>query len=275
MQAASCPARQTRAQHRHDLRTLTYVALDEANGGIIRNLSHQGIAVQAVSTLRVHQIVQVRFDLRNPRLRVEGRGEVVWATESGQCGIRLLDLPPRMVRQINEWIFGDLLEAIPRHWGPAGSIFAPAAPLALVADEDDGLILSPTPQKVIELQPRIAVTGKSSADQSEAANFPETALPEADWLSRPLSGRTLAWTVDILVMVAALLLFSLVFLSVVHELPKWPLNLEVAIGSTFFVAVFYWAFVRAFGGKTLGSRVARLVIGDEEDYEERFATRFR
>jgi hypothetical protein len=85
----------------------------------------------------------------------------------------------------------------------------------------------------------------------------------------------LAWTVDILVMVAALLLFSLVFLSVVHELPKWPLNLEAALGSAFFVAAFYWAFVRAFGGKSLGARLARLVIGDGDDCDERFVARFR
>ena len=45
-------AQQARAKHRHDLRTLTYVILDEANGGVIRNLNHQGVAVQAVAAVR-------------------------------------------------------------------------------------------------------------------------------------------------------------------------------------------------------------------------------
>ena len=110
MEAGLSPARQARAKHRHELRTLTYVTLDQANGGIVRNLSHEGIGVQAVAALRPQQQLRVRFELRTPRVRVEARGEVTWATFSGQCGIRFLDLSPRMTRQINEWIFGNLLE---------------------------------------------------------------------------------------------------------------------------------------------------------------------
>ena len=124
MEAAVSPARQARSKHRHDLRTLTYVTLDQANGGIVRNLSHEGIGVQAVAALRPTQQVRVRFELRGPRLRVEARGEVTWATTSGQCGIRFLDLSPRMIRQINEWIFGNLLEGIPLHPELSGSMFA-------------------------------------------------------------------------------------------------------------------------------------------------------
>ena len=76
MDAVVSPARQARSKHRHDLRTLTYVTLDQANGGIVRNLSHEGIGVQAVAALRPNQQVRVRFELRWPRLRVEARGEV-------------------------------------------------------------------------------------------------------------------------------------------------------------------------------------------------------
>ena len=47
MQAATFPVRCARTNYRHELRTLTYVTLDEANGGIIRNLSREGVAVQS------------------------------------------------------------------------------------------------------------------------------------------------------------------------------------------------------------------------------------
>lgn len=140
MQATLSPARQARAHHRHDLGTLTYVVLDDANGGIVRNLSHCGIGVQAVAPLCPQQIVPLRFELRNARLRIEAQGEVVWATASGQCGIRFLDLPPRMVRQINEWIFGSLLESIPQRWGRTDSIFGGVVPSSALVEEDDGLI---------------------------------------------------------------------------------------------------------------------------------------
>ena len=278
MQAGLSPARQPRPHHRHDLRTLTYVVLDQANGGIVRNLSHQGIGVQAVAALRVHQIVRVRFELRNPRLRVETQGEVVWSVASGQCGIRFLELPPRMIRQINEWIFGSLLESIPLHsvWH-TDSMFSNPAPSTRSPEISDGLIVSPKPQKVIQLEPPVP---REFDPPEEAEASTEDLLAElsqdGDWLSRPLSTRTLAAVVDGLVVVASVLLFSLVFLSIAHELPKWPLNLAAAVGATAFVAALYWGFFRAFTGTTVGARLARLASADqEEEKEKEEADRFR
>lgn len=242
---------------------MTYVVLDEGNGGVIRNLSHQGVAVQAVAALRLHQLVRLRFELRHPRLRVEVRGEVLWANASGQCGIRFVDLPARMVRQMNEWIFGNLLETIPQHGGTVGSIFGSG--LAVASEKDDGLMVSPSPLRVIQLETQTAA-GDGLPDEHETV----------DWLSRPLSARSLALMVDSLIMVAAFLLCSLMFLAVTHELPRWPLSLEVALGAAIFIPIFYCAFSYAFGGASLGVRLARLVGSGEEDGEEaRDAARFR
>ena len=254
MEAVTSRAQRARAYHRHDLRTLTYVVLDGANGGIVRNLTHDGVAVQAVAALRMHQIVRLRFDLARPRLRVEARGEVMWANSSGQCGMRFLDLPPRMVRQINAWIFGSLLERIPQHSLQAGSMFGSVFAIPAGAG-DDGLIVSPTPSKVIQLEPRTVALD---------------ALPEehvnTDWLSRPLSARSLTWLVDSLIMIAAFLVFSLMFLAATHELPRWPLSLEVALGAAIFIPGFYCAFLYAVGGASLGARLARLAgLGEDEE----------
>jgi hypothetical protein len=253
MEAGLSPARQARAKHRHELRTLTYVTLDQANGGIVRNLSHEGIGVQAVGALRPRQQLRVRFDLRFPRVRVEARGEVTWATSSGQCGIRFVDLSPRTTRQIDEWIFGNLLEGASLHAERAGPMFADVL-------DDDGLMVSAAPLNVIELPVR--------ADTSEIA------LPaaELDWLSRPLSGRSLVWTINTLAVVAALLLFALVFLSVTGEPPRWPV--AMAGGAAIFVAGLYWGFFQLFGGKSPGARLARLVGCEVEEDEVRDA-RFR
>jgi hypothetical protein len=253
MEAGLSPARQARAKHRHELRTLTYVTLDQANGGIVRNLSHEGIGVQAVGALRPRQQLRVRFDLRFPRVRVEARGEVTWARSSGQCGIRFIDLSPRTTRQIDEWIFGNLLEGASLHAERAGPMFADVL-------DDDGLMVSAAPLNVIELPVR--------ADTSEIA------LPaaELDWLSRPLSGRSLVWTINTLAVVAALLLFALVFLSVTGEPPRWPV--AMVGGAAIFVAGLYWGFFQLFGGKSPGARLARLV-GCEVDEDEVRDARFR
>src|SRR5271155_4985733 len=168
MQEVSFPARHARAQYRHELRTLTYVTLDDANGGIIRNLNHEGVAIQAVAALRPQQLVRLRFELRFPRLRVETRGQVSWANRSGQCGIRFIDLPARTRLHINEWIFSNLLDAIVRDATHPRPIFGRSAvsivseenvPEEIVCDQNasekdspdktDGLILSPAPRPAI------------------------------------------------------------------------------------------------------------------------------
>ena len=267
MEAGLSPARQARAKHRHELRTLTYVTLDQANGGIVRNLSHEGIGVQAVAAVRPQQQLRVRFELRNPRVRVEARGEVTWSTFSGQCGIRFVELSPRMTRQINEWIFGNLLDGVSLHAEHAGPMFADSASIQV---SDDGLMVSALPLKVIELPVRADAV--SHADLRVDSG--EIARPgnELDWLSQPLSGRSLIWTINTLVIVAALLLFALVFLSVTGEAPAWPG--AMVSGAAILVAALYWGFFQVFGGTSPGARLARLVGRDVEDEEAR-DTRFR
>lgn len=259
MQAGLSPPRTERAKHRHELRTLTYVTLDQANGGIVRNLSHEGIAVQAVAALRPQQQLRVRFELRYPRLRVEARGEVAWATHSGQCGIRFLNLSPRLTRQIDEWIFGNLLEGASLHAEKSGTIFAEASVSAVEAIEEDGLVVSPAPLKVIALPTRAQPWQPASVGIGDT----EIAAPAPlDWLSQPLSGRSLIWTINTLVVVAALLLFVLVFLSVTREPPQWPLTMAAA--AVVFVTGLYWEFFAMFGGMSPGQRLARLVGSDTE-----------
>ncbi len=263
-------ARQARSRHRHEPRMLTYVTLDQANGGIIRNLSHEGIAVQVVAAVRPKQQFRVRFELRYPRLRVETRGEVIWATFSGQCGIRFLDLSPRMARQIDEWIFGSLLEGVPFYQErerPALTESLISMPLPAV--EEDGLIVSGATAKVIELPAR-------PEPPDAGPTLPQReVLPQEpmglDWLSQPLSSRGLAWTVNTLAVVASLLLFVLVFLAVTRELPKWPA--AMAVGAAVGVTVLYWGFFKLFGGSSPGARLARMAgyhLEEEEEGDERF-----
>ncbi len=267
MDAGVSPVRQARAKHRHELRTLTYFTLDQANGGVIRNLSHEGIGVQAVAAPRPHQHVQLRFELRHPRLRVETRGEVTWSTLSGQCGIRFLDLSPRMARQIDEWIFGNLLEGFLLHVEREGSMFVDALPVS--ADgADDGLMVSATPLKVIELPLRPDPFQPGVRDETARRSS-----AQLDWLSQPLSARSLVWTINTLVVVAALLLFALVFLAITREAPSRPFAMMAM--SVMVVAALYWGFFQMFGGSSPGARLARLAGCDLEEDEDATDNRFR
>jgi hypothetical protein len=297
MQAVYFPARQFRTHYRHELRTLTYVTLDETNGGIIRNLNHDGVAVQAVGALREQQRIRLRFELRFPRLRVETHGQVSWATASGQCGIRFVNLPARTSRQIDEWIFSNLLDAVARDAGHPRPIFAP--PLVSIAreenigeeaaldenasEQDDGLTLSAAPRPVIRLEPGLAMGGEAPVlhqrgePEHSEEDLAESALdPYANsWLSQPLSGRTLAWLVDSLMVVAGVLLFALIFLSIAHELPPWPLTLGTASAAAVFIAAAYWTVFNLLGGPSLGARIAQAASSLEEEKEREDASRFR
>jgi PilZ domain len=282
MQLVSFPARQARSHYRHELRTLTYVTLDSANGGIVRNLNSEGVAVQAVAPLREQQRVRLRFDLRFPRLRVDTFGEVSWAGSSGRCGIRFVEMPAQTARQINQWIFSNLLDEASRE-AEGRSIFgtSSASPGVEAIEEDtleeiDGLTISAGHRTAIRIEQRCDERSESQITSEFREENPVNSEFEAgaklNWLSRPISGRTLAWLVDSLVMIAGVLLFALIFLSITHELPPWPLTAGAASSAAVLVAAMYWALFAVFGGASLGSRLADAAstFKREEEDAERF-----
>jgi len=281
MQPASFAAPRARSHYRHELRTLTYVTLyqansdstsgEEANVGVIRNLNHRGAAVQLVSPVRPQQRLRLRFELKHPRVRVETHVEVTWVGSSGQCGVCFVDLPARAGDQINEWIFSNLLESAGRE-----------------ADQSNGLMLSPSPRPAIVLDAGVVAIehrrGRRRVEEeqahedrkpvhSEALRTPVAeARSQLSPLSQPHSGRTLAWLVDSLVMIAGLLFFALIFLAIAHELPPWPLTLAAVAGAAVFVGVAYWVVFELFGRASLGVRLAD-AAGEKEKGEE--LSRFR
>src|ERR1700722_2270012 len=98
-----------RRHYRHQIQTLAYVNLDQGNGGIVRNLGASGIAIQAVGPLYINQQVVLRFELSNPRVRIEAAGRVAWIDPAGQAGIDFLSLSQRSTRLLKEWIFTQLI----------------------------------------------------------------------------------------------------------------------------------------------------------------------
>jgi hypothetical protein len=226
---------------------------------------------------------------------VETAGEVCWADRSGQCGIRFVDLPKRTHHQIDEWIFSNLLNAMAREATHPRSIFgASVASMARkenvreenvreedALEESDGLTVSAAPRPAIRLEP--GVTGQEeaplayqnceedlagSATESHASELAFELNKPLIWLSQPLSGRTLAWLVDSLVVLVALLLFALIFISIAHELPPWPLTLGTTSAAAVFVAAAYWAIFAVFRGPSLGAYLAQTASSLEENEEE-------
>src|SRR5438309_2183729 len=99
----------SRSHYRQRIQNLAYVNLDNCNGGILRNVAEGGVAVQAIAPLTINQQIHLRFELLNPRLRLEATARVAWSDAMGQAGLEFLSLSPRGSRLLKDWIFTRLL----------------------------------------------------------------------------------------------------------------------------------------------------------------------
>lgn len=292
------PARPVRSQYRHELRTLTYLTLDDGNGGIVRNLNHDGAALQVVSPLQPEQRVRLRFQLKGSRLRplggMDALGEVTWADSRGACGIRFIDLSTRSRNQIDEWILSDLLTSLAAATD-AVPIFEPFSAPGVSPESDDpaesddnderndldessetdGLILSAAPRPAIRLEPALPTPVETlSRHPRQDDPLLEDAPQQLSPLAHP-SARTLAWVVDGLAITAGLLLFAVIFLSIAHEVPQWQLALSLLLLAVPFFAGAYWSLFALFGRSSLGDRVAQSASFVEHRKEKEYADRLR
>ena len=249
---ASAVASHVHRRHpRHKVQTLAYVTVDHANGGIIRDVHEEGLGLQAVVPLRINQPVHLRFELFNPRVRVETTGRVCWADSSGQAGIEFAPLPERLRRLLKDWMFTQLMLRAQDAFG-ADTIFADTAP---VTDAPE-LKFSTLGRPAIRLSTPAAAPLGQFEWQTQPAPEP--------WFSS-VSPVQLSWLVDGLVLLSAVLLFCLVGVAMTHTVPRWPVALAVLLGAgSAFTAVYWYLFVE-WAGKTPGSYLADLAFRDSEE----------
>ena len=252
--ALEAPAANQRHHYRHPIHSLVYVTLDEGNGGIIRNLSQSGAAIQAVGALRPGQLVRMRFDLLNPRTRFDVQAVVSWANPSGQAGVRFLDIPRPAVRQLNDWVFANLFRGV-----------AQAAPVLPLPGELDDLILSAPARPAIRVG--LAAPRTTMLPESHAISLP--------WCPVPMSSATLAKVMDSLILISASLMFFCIFVVVAREIPAWPLTVLVGIGVCGFFTSLYLYLGAWLGCGTPGTQLARVAVRDAHGHLGEKRARFR
>lgn len=243
-------AQRRRCYPRYTLRSLAYVKLDQGNGGIVRDLTESGAAVQAVAPLRLGQPVTLRFDLLSPRVRVEAHGHVAWADANGASGIQFQPLPPRMRSAVRDWLLLQMLSA------------------ASISGRDT-IFASPDPQFMFSSEPAhpsIVMDLHALEPQLEEGRF--------RWGLLSLSIGSFSLLLDSLVLLCAVLLFSTSSLAIMGSMPAWPLAAALLItSSTIFVAVYSLLFSDFLCGATPGRRLAILAAGST--FESEPAPRFR
>jgi Tfp pilus assembly protein PilZ len=240
-----------RGHYRHQIQTLAYVNLDQANGGVIRNLGDSGMAIQAVTPLYINQQVFLRFDLANPRVRLEAKGRVAWADPVGQAGIEFLALSQRSSRLLKEWIFAQLMASAQHSAGDANYLYGKSAQPAAE------LSFSSQARPAIRLEKRA-----STALASEDADRPRPL--QVAWLPFAISATALSWLVDSLILMSAVLLFAVIAIAMLGTVPSWPIALTVGLGAAAVFAVVYRFIFLFWIGGTLGNCLAG-ITGDSGD----------
>jgi hypothetical protein len=260
--------RNRRQHYRHDVSSLAYVRLDQANGGVIRDLSEAGMAVQAVACLQAGQVVHMRFELLKPRVRIEANGMVAWADATGQAGLRFLDLSPQMRRVVKEWVFTELLAA-------ASELVPIRAPIFGVGEgEYDGLVFSAAPVSSIRLAQPNPHGEPAQLDGHDAAG--ELPIP-LSWWPVNISPRFFAAFVDSMIVISAVLLFSVIAVETTGVFPTWPVAVAFATLTTLVFACLYRGLCATLIGVTVGRHLARLAGEDLHwaQKPEEHAPRFR
>jgi hypothetical protein len=214
-----------RRSHRQKLRNLAYVKVGSSNGGILLDIGESGMATRVVAPLIPDQLVRLRVDLPEPRLHFEAEGRVVWIDSVGQTGVELLEFSPRSRRLLKEWLFTQLLADAKR----------------LRGDTAAELLFSSTSRPAIRMdRPLVAV------------QKPLRLL----WL--PVSRSGFARLVDGLALTCAVLLFSVLSLTMTDVFPSWPIAVALLFGVSGIFALLYGVLFSIWFRTTPGTRLAEL-----------------
>jgi hypothetical protein len=232
-----------RQHHRHRMYSLAYVRLSGSNGGIIRDLSESGMAVQAVTPLHVGEAVHFSFELMNPRCRIEADAQVAWADAFGQAGLAFRDIAPRPARQLKDWLLVNLLSLA----------------------HESYVTEAPAPQTRPAVSSSLSATGIAlpAVKIERAQETPSEPGVSVPWWPYQVSSRSLAIFTDALAVLCAVLLFAVVFIVTSKQVPSWPLFALLATGTfAFFALVYRYWFLMCPGG-TPGMQLALLATEAE------------
>jgi hypothetical protein len=214
-----------RRHHRQKLRNLAYVKLDSTNGGILLDICESGMATHVLSPLRPDQPVQLRVDLADPRLHLEAEGRVAWINSTGLAGIELLEFSPRSGRMLKEWLFTQILADAHRLRGNAAG----------------ELLFSSSSRPAIRLD-----------------NARQPVPRPLRLLGLPVSAPGFARLVDGLALLCAVLLFSVLSLTLTDVLPSWPIAVALLFGVSGIFALLYGFLFSLWFKTTPGKRLADL-----------------
>lgn len=89
---------------RHKVHAPAFASFDGVTGGMILDLSEQGISMQMAAPLEAHRPIRLQLNLSDPATCVETTGYVAWADALGRAGVRFSELPEEARRRLDQWL---------------------------------------------------------------------------------------------------------------------------------------------------------------------------
>jgi hypothetical protein len=89
---------------RHKVHTPAFASFDGVTGGMILDLSEEGLSMQTVVPLEARRRLDLRLDLSEPTTQLETTGYVAWADALGRAGVHLSELPAEARARLKSWL---------------------------------------------------------------------------------------------------------------------------------------------------------------------------
>jgi putative methionine-R-sulfoxide reductase with GAF domain len=89
---------------RHKVNGPVFASFDGVTGGMILDLSDQGLSMQTVVPLSRDRHLHLRLDLSDSEAQLETTGYIAWADALGRAGVRFSDLPEEARRRLDRWL---------------------------------------------------------------------------------------------------------------------------------------------------------------------------
>jgi periplasmic protein TonB len=94
-----------RRHYSRQITALNYIKLDEGNGGILLNVSEDGLAFTAAEPLSGEFVPRLRFQLADKTEWIEASGRIVWLNDSKKgAGVQFVEISDAHRQQIRQWI---------------------------------------------------------------------------------------------------------------------------------------------------------------------------
>jgi hypothetical protein len=81
-----------------------FASFDGVTGGMILDLSEQGMSMQTAAPLEAFRYTRCHLKLSDPATHLETTGYVAWADALGRAGVRFSDLPEEARTRLRQWL---------------------------------------------------------------------------------------------------------------------------------------------------------------------------